>query len=681
MPACLAFTPRTAVKPLLFLPLGRVLGDAPLGATPGEIEITRGNTLPDPADLDPQRPTVVVLDARLAAEAVRLPEQFAAVREVAALVGVGAAGETAPPDGAPWDAVSGWLAGDAPARLVATVLRGAFREAAGRAGEKAAQEMAADRQHELTELTRVGAALTTERDLGTLLTMILGQARRLATADAGSLYLVERKPDGTRTNTLVFKSTQNFSLPNIPFREFTLPVDRSSIAGTVAATGEPLSIADVYDLPPDAGYVFNRAIDKQFGYRTQSMLVIPMRTHRAEVVGVLQLINRKRDAEVMLTSEAAVDEQVRPFDARSVEVVTALASQAAVAIENSLLYEDIERLFEGFVKAAVTAIEQRDPTTSGHSGRVATLTVGLAQAVDSGGAGGPYQTLRFSREELRELRYASLLHDFGKVGVREQVLVKQKKLYQWDLGAIRHRFAYLRQQAEMDFERERANYLLEHGRERYDAAVVQLHENREGRLAELQRFMDAIAAANEPTIMAERNSLMLQEVGARTFVDFEGVERPLLDEHELRFLMIERGNLDERERREIESHVTHTFRFLERIPWTRELRGIPNIAYGHHEKLGGTGYPRGIKADEIPVQTRMMTISDIYDALTATDRPYKRAVSPVRALDILGMEAKDGNIDPVLLTAFTEAKVYEMVDSGEVRRRTPSMATAAIPGL
>ncbi|MBI2796869.1 MAG: GAF domain-containing protein [Gemmatimonadetes bacterium] len=664
------------MKPLLLLPLGRVLGDAPIGASPGEVEVTRGNALPHPEEIEAERPAVLVLDAALAAQALSTPDLFARLRELVTFVGLGGAGEVTPPEGAPWDAVSGWLAADAPARLVATVLRGAFREAAGRAGERAARVVAADRQHELTELTRVGAALTTERDLATLLGMILGQARRLANADAGSLYLVERRPDGSRTNTLIFKSTQNFTLPDLSFSEFTVPIDRKSIAGSVAESGEPVSIADVYDLPPNVGYGFNRSMDARIGYRTQSMLVIPMRTHRAEVVGVLQLINHKRDPDVRLTSESIVDREVRPFDERSTALVTALASQAAVAIENSLLYEDIERLFEGFVKAAVTAIEQRDPTTSGHSGRVATLTVGLAQAVDSGGAAGPYQSLRFSREELRELRYASLLHDFGKVGVREQVLVKQKKLYQWDLGAIRHRFAYLRQQAEMDYERERANYLLEHGRERYEQAVVQLEENKRHRAAELQRYLDAVTAANEPTVMAERNFQALKEVGERTYVDFEGVERPLLEEHELRFLMIEKGNLDEKERREIESHVTHTFRFLERIPWTRELRGIPNIAYGHHEKLTGRGYPRGIKDGEIPVQTRMMTISDIYDALTATDRPYKRAVSPVRALDILGAEAKDGNIDPVLLEAFTAARVFELVDSGEVRRRTPNAVPA-----
>ena len=668
------------MKPLLVLPLGRILGDAPLGSA-GTVEVMRVSALPGLDEVDPERPTVCVVDAPMRAAALRHPAALAELAAQVVLVGVGQPGELAPGEEPGLDWLSGWLPGDAPMSLVSTVLRGAFRQAAGMSGERMARESAQDRYTELTELTRIGAALSTERDLSRLLGMILEQARRLSSADAGSLYLVERRPDGTRSDSLVFKSTQNFTLPDIPFREFTVPINRSSVAGYVADTGQPLVLPDVYDLPPDAAYTFNRSIDAQFGYRSKSMLVIPMRSHRDEIVGVVQLINRKRDFDARLTDAEVTEREVVPFDQRATDLVTAIASQAAVAIENSLLYEDIERLFEGFVKAAVTAIEQRDPTTSGHSGRVATLTVGLAQAVDSGGASGAYHSLRFSKEELRELRYAALLHDFGKVGVREQVLVKQKKLYQWDLGAIRARFAWLQQQADISYERERANYLLEHGRERYEAAITQLDETRAIRRTELGRWLDAIVASNEPTVLAERNFQALQEVGAQLFTDFEGIERQLLDEHELKFLMIERGNLDERERREIESHVTHTFSFLERIPWTRELRGIPNIAYGHHEKLNGRGYPRAISGNDIPVQTRMMTISDIYDALTATDRPYKRAVSPERALDILHMEAKDGMIDTVLLEAFVGAKVFDLVDPGEVRRRTPSRSSLVIPSL
>ena len=506
--------------------------------------------------------------------------------------------------------------------------------------------------------------------------MILEQARRLAQCDAGSLYLVDRSEDGKPPTTLRFKHTQNFSLPNLPFQESTVPIDHQSLSGYAAATGEPLVIGDVYLLPEDVEYRQNRYFDEKFGYRTRSMLVLPMRTHRDEVIGVLQLINRKKTADAKLNSLEAVDREVIPFDQRAVEVVAALASQAAVAIENSLLYEDIQALFEGFVTAAVAAIESRDPTTSGHSGRVATLTVGLAEAIDRGGEGN-YKNMRFSREQLRELRYAGLLHDFGKIGVREQVLVKQKKLYPWDMEIIRHRFAFLLQRSDLEFERERAEYLLEHGRERYADTLGQLEMRRRAQRQELQHYLDVISKSNEPTILPEGASAELAHINERTFMDFDGVERALLSDSELRFLMIRKGNLDDRERREIESHVTHTFRFLEQIPWTRELKGIPEIAYGHHEKLDGRGYPRQIRADAIPVQTRMMTIADIFDALTATDRPYKRAVPRDRALDILHDEAKSGLLDPALLETFIQAEVFDLVLKGR-ETGTPPMGNAEI---
>jgi len=377
---------------------------------------------------------------------------------------------------------------------------------------------------------------------------------------------------------------------------------------------------------------------------------------------------------VPLTSDAVVDTQVVPFDQRAADLVAALAAQAAVAIENSQLYEDIERLFEGFVTAAVTAIEARDPTTSGHSFRVAAYTTGLAESVDRHGAG-PYRGITFSKDQIRELRYAGLLHDFGKVGVREQVLVKQKKLYTHDLALVRGRFQYLMQTADLEYERERADYLAEHGQKDYAAVSARLDKFRREQREQFGRWMDAVVRANEPTILPEGTFTELEEIHQQTYVDFDGIVRPLLSEDELRFLMINKGNLDLRERREIESHVTHTFRFLEQIPWTRELRGIPNIAFGHHEKLNGTGYPRGIDAPQIPIQTRMMTIADIYDALTATDRPYKRAVPTERALDILGQEAKAGNVDKDLLETFAEAKIYEKVSPSEGTKRRSSFLT------
>ncbi len=629
------------------------------------VEVQRLERLPAVDALAADRPVVVLLDATLARDTAAVH----ALAGRAALVGIGDAGAQEPGAGLPEDALCGFIAEDAPPALARTVLQGALRHAAALVAARREATLAAARAGEIAELARVGVALSTERDLPTLLALILEQARRLSSADAGSLYLVEGRD--TAAPVLRFKLSQNHTLPDLPFSEFTVPLDESSIAGAAAVSGQPINFDDAYALGPGDRFTFNRSFDEKFGYRTRSMVTIPMRTHRDEIVGVLQLLNCKRRAEARLTTSADVEREVVPFDEHAVGLVSALASQAAVAIENGRLYEEIERLFEGFVMASVTAIESRDPTTSGHSSRVATFTTGLAAAVDRVDSG-PYAGARFSRQEMRELRYASLLHDFGKVGVREQVLVKQKKLYPADLAIVRHRFEFLLQRADLQYERERAQYLWDYGRVNYEEAVQRLDRSRAESRGELTRYLDAIVRANEPTILPEGTFEELSEINERLFVDFDGSEKPLLSDDELRYLMINRGNLDERERREIESHVTHTYRFLEQIPWTRELKGIPGIAWGHHEKLDGSGYPRGVHAVAIPVQTRMMTISDIYDALTATDRPYKRAVPTERALDILKDEATHGHLDPALLDAFIEAKVFEAVQTPADGRRSLS---------
>ena len=650
------------MKPLLIAAAGRTLSSAPLGRREDDLELRRVPVLPTATSLDPGRPTVIVLDHGLIASAGDDPERFRDLAKRSALVGVGDPGETEPPENFPADLLVGYLPSDAAPGTVIAMLRGAFRCAASIVAEHRARNESEDRRRELNDLTRIGVALSTQRDLLTLLDMILSQARRITCSDAGSLYLVERPDAGTPPTALRFKLAQNFTLPGLPLTESTVAIDHTSLAGYTAATGEPLVIADVYLLPDDVTYRQNRSFDEKFGYRTKSMLVIPMKTHRDEIIGVLQLINRKRHEENKLSSPGIVEREVLPYDQRAVETVSALASQAAVAIENSLLYEDIEKLFEGLVTAAVTAIEARDPTTSGHSARVATLTVGLAEAVDRG-VEGPYRDVTFTREQLRELRYAGLLHDFGKVGVREQVLVKQKKLYPEDLQIIRSRFEFLLQTTDLTFERARIDALLTGGHAAYDAAIEQLHATRRAARDRLLRYRDAIVLANEPTILAENHSGELAEISRETYVDFDGVERPLLAEHELQYLMIPKGTLDDRERLEIESHVTHTYRFLEQIPWTRELRGVPEIAYLHHEKLNGTGYPRAMTGESIPVQTRMMTIADIFDALTASDRPYKRALPWQRAVDILQREANEGMLDKHLLASFISARVFESVFS------------------
>ena len=645
------------MKPLLLTAIGRTISTAPLGRRGDDVEVRHIPTLPTARSIDLDRPTVIALDQALLASLGDDPTRVQELALMVALVGLGDVGEKEPPPGFPIDAVSCWIPGDASTGTVIAALRGGFRHASSLLAARTARHEATDRARELAELTAIGVALSTERDLHTLLDLILTQARRLTSADAGSLYLVEKDDNGAPFR-LRCAIAQNHSLPGLPFETFTVPISHSSLSGYAAATGEPLVIGDVYLLPDDSSYKQNRSFDDKVGYRTKSMLVLPMKSHRDEIVGVLQLINRKRSPDVRLTSSEVVDREVHTFDERCVELTTALASQAAVAIENGKLYEDIERLFEGFVTAAVTAIESRDPTTSGHSSRVATLTVGLAEVVDRVNDG-EFRNVNFTREQLRELRYAGLLHDFGKVGVREQVLVKQKKLYPADLEIIRSRFGYLIQRSDLEFERERADFVLANGRERYDDEIVRIAAQRDAQRAELRVFLDSIVSANEPTVLPEGSFEALQEINRRTFVDFEGRERPLLEDHELQFLMIRKGNLDDRERREIESHVTHTYRFLEQIPWTRELRNIPQIAYGHHEKLNGRGYPNAVTAEAIPVQTRMMTISDIFDALTATDRPYKRALPVDRAIAILHMEAKDGMLDKSLLDAFVEARVFD----------------------
>ena len=651
------------VRPLLLSAVGRRLSSSPLGRREDDVELRRVPVLPTAAALDDNRPTVVVLDRALLASGGGDATQLHDLALRAALVGVGDPGEEEPPSDFPVDLLTGYLPADAPVGTLIAMLRGAFRHAASLVSERRAIAEQELRHRELTELTNVGLALSTERDLMTLLEMILSQARRITTSDAGSVYLTDRSNDGEGATTLRFMRAQNYTIPGLPLSELTVPIDHSSLAGYAAATGEPLVIADVYLLPDDVTYTQNRSFDEKFGYHTKSMLVIPMKTRRGEIIGVLQLINRKRTADVRLTTLDTVDREVLPFDKRSIELVSALASQAAVAIENSRLYEDIERLFEGFVTAAVMAIESRDPATSGHSSRVAEMSVTLAEAVDRGGDG-PYRDVRFTREQLRELRYAGLLHDFGKVGVREEVLVKEKKLYPEDLEIIRHRFAYLMQTADLDFERQRAEILLIRDRSECAAAIEQLQIARQSTRTNLRRYLDVIVAANEPTVLPEASSAELRDIHRQTFVDFDGVTRPLLADHELQFLMIQQGNLDERERREIESHVTHTYRFLEQIPWTHELKGVPDIAYGHHERLNGRGYPRAISGEEISVQTRLMTIVDVFDALTATDRPYKRAVPWIGALDILQMEANAGLLDAHLLKTFIEARVFDALRRG-----------------
>lgn len=517
-------------------------------------------------------------------------------------------------------------------------------------------------QHErLRELNAIGASLSTERNLDRLLDKILASCMEITASDSGSLYLVEsRQHEAEEQHFLRFKWARNQSLV-VDFSEFTMEMNERSIAGAVAVQGKPLNIRDVYSIGTDVPYGFNKSFDQNTGYRSKSMLTVPMTNPKGEVIGVLQMINKKLHANqaLELGNEAALEAEILSYSQDDEELLSSLASQGAVAIENARLYAAIQHLFEGFIRASVQAIESRDPTTSGHSERVAVLTTGLAQQVDRIDSG-PFAPLRFSRDDLKEIKYASLLHDFGKIGVREHVLVKAEKLYTHELDAIQARFRLIAKSLESRYHADKLELLMRLGPEAVQPEFAALDQRYQHQLSVLQQDLGAILQANRPSILAQEVSEQLAQIQQKVF-EIDGESIALLAPFELSRLSILKGSLDSDERKEIESHVTHTFHFLSQIPWTRELRNVPQIAYAHHEKLNGRGYPQGLAAADIPVQSRMMTIADIYDALTASDRPYKKALPVAKALDILGFEVKDGMLDAELYKIFVESRVYEAI--------------------
>jgi HD-GYP domain-containing protein (c-di-GMP phosphodiesterase class II) len=518
-------------------------------------------------------------------------------------------------------------------------------------------------RYELGELIEIARALTTEREIDKLLGLILEKARFVTAADAGSLYVVEGDEPELERRRLHFKLSQNDSV-SFDSREFVMPINSRSMAGYVALERKTLSIADVYDMPGGSPFGFDRSFDLKVGYRSKSMLVTPLTSSKGEVIGVLQLINKKKDQKIVLRSADDVEQSVLSFDERSEQLVKTLAAQAGIALENAILYNEIRDIFEGFVHASVDAIEARDPTTSGHSRRVAELTVGLAVAVERGGHG-PYHGVSWTRQDLRELEYASLLHDFGKIGVREHVLVKAKKLYPHSLSLIRARFDYIARSIEAEIAARQISAL------RRGASASELDElsaELAQRLAELDASLTVIDHANEPTVLKAGDFQHIEALGRQVFTQRDGSVATLLDAEEVRALSVMRGSLTSDEYEEIRSHVVHTYRFLSQIPWGRTFSRLAVIAGSHHERLNGTGYPNRLHAAEIPLQSKLMSISDIFDALTASDRPYKRAVPVEKALDILALEVKDGHIDGDLVQIFSEARVWEARPPGSKNR-------------
>ena len=509
---------------------------------------------------------------------------------------------------------------------------------------------------ELNELMEIARAINSERDPTSLLGLILQKSRLITGADAGSIYVVEPHPARPGERLLRFEVAQNDSV-DMELDSITMEISRRSVVGAAVLGREAIRIPDMKYLEQGNPWAVahDRSIDQHSGYQTRSMLTVPLVNNREEVIGVLQLINKKAEDSGPLRTEQDFDERVLPFDQRSVELCCTLASQAAISLENTLLYAELKQVFEGFCTASIQAVEARDPSTSGHSRRVADLVVAMAAAVNRA-EDGPFAEVTFSAEQLKTLEYAGLLHDFGKIGVDEQVLIKANKLHDWERDLILARFDYIRQWLRAENLQRR----LSHG----DAeGAAELAAELSRRLAAMDTCTEDLLEANRPSPLDPERQQRIRQLAHETYVDSSDSPQPYLRPEEVESLCTGRGSLSREERQHIESHVIHTFNFLVTIPWGRSLRDIPAIAGDHHERPDGSGYPQGKSSREISLAARMMAIADVYDALTSADRPYRRALSPEVALKILGEEAERRHLDPELLSLFVEQKIYLRGDS------------------
>ena len=519
---------------------------------------------------------------------------------------------------------------------------------------------ASDAARRLRHLSEIGLALSAERDIRRLLSMILTASRELTAADGGTLYIVEANQEGGKS--LFFRASQNDSITVDTNMSFV--VGANSLAGYAALTGEILRFDDVHQLPPEVPFQFNSRFDQEHNYRTKSVLVVPLKNHIGETIGVLQLINRKKSPQKLLTTPEIVEREVVGFDQEMTELVATLASQAAVALNNNLLLGEIESLFESLVVAASSAIESRDPSTSGHSRRVTDLTLALAQAIGET-AIGPLAQAGFSPAEMRELRYACLLHDFGKIGVREAVLTKSHKISLTEFAKIEARVLTLQRQWEADCARQQLQ-LWHSGAPDASASHDVYQSALEERVARLRADFEAIRVINDPLQEPYSDEVWaagragIARLSEMCYLDANGAGRPLLTENEAATLRVVRGTLTPEEFRQIQQHAQMSYEFLKQIPWTSNLANVPALARAHHERLDGSGYPQGLRLSEIPYGAKLMAIADVYDALTAADRPYKRALSPELALRILRQEAALGKLDKDALQVFIEREIYRI---------------------
>jgi len=515
-----------------------------------------------------------------------------------------------------------------------------------------------DLEQQILNLANIGLALSKEKDMNRLLEMILLEAKRIANSDGGTLYMMT--DDGRLRFEIMMTDSLDFHMggtsgKDIPFYPVKLYTDegepnKSMIAAYVGLTGETVNITDAYKAK---GFDFSgtKMFDEKTNYRSKSFLTVPLKNHEDEIIGVLQLLN----------AQAQKSKRIISFTSEIQKMVEALASQAAVAITNKNLIKDLENLFESFIKLIASAIDAKSPYTGGHCARVPEITMMLAEAVQQT-KDGPFADVAFSEKEMYELKIAAWLHDCGKVATPEFVVDKSTKLetiydrvheLEARFGILRRDEEIKRLKKELKFERD-DSLPLEEKAER----VKDLQRGYRKTLRHLKSDLEFVKESNVGgEFMSGDKKDRVHQIANYRWKPNGKVEN-FLSENEVYNLTIPRGTLTPEERKVINDHIVVTINMLEELPYPKHLRNVPEFAGGHHEKLDGTGYPIGLTKDEMTVQARIMAIADIFEALTAKDRPYKKGKTLSQAMRILGFMKNDAHIDVDLFDIFVKEKIY-----------------------